>query len=208
MEIKIADIIKRKRIENVLTQEKLAEELGVTKAAVSKWELGQSIPDVILIPSIADYFGITIDELFGHEAKNSPPKKITVRYDAGIGSWNELTDHMIFDHAEIDMVRVNKIGNYNEINDKWDYDYAVTVLFHSEEEDFLEKLQAVVADGVYIDTVSKKLENGKEMPNEPIYHHWVCKHKIYTFRVGDRKATKAYTKELISLGIMNEDDLY
>lgn len=52
-----------------LTQEGLAQKLGVTNQAVSKWESGQSCPDIALLPSLADLFGITIDELFGREPK-------------------------------------------------------------------------------------------------------------------------------------------
>ena len=52
-----------------LTQEALAQRLGVTNQAVSKWESGQSCPDIALLPQLADLFGITIDQLFGREPK-------------------------------------------------------------------------------------------------------------------------------------------
>lgn len=47
-----------------VTQEALARHLGVSKAAVSKWELAQCAPDVSLLPRIASYFSLTLDELF------------------------------------------------------------------------------------------------------------------------------------------------
>jgi len=50
-----------------ITQEQLADFLGVTKASVSKWETKQSMPDVLLLPRLATYFGVTIDELLGYE---------------------------------------------------------------------------------------------------------------------------------------------
>ena len=56
-----------------LTQEALAQRLGVTNQAVSKWESGQSCPDIALLPVLADLFGITIDELFGREAPQAEP---------------------------------------------------------------------------------------------------------------------------------------
>lgn len=49
------------------TQEDLATALGVSCQAVSRWENDSTFPDMTLIPSIANYFGITIDELFGYE---------------------------------------------------------------------------------------------------------------------------------------------
>ena len=55
------------RKERKITQENLADHLGVTKAAVSKWELNQSYPDITLLPIIAGYFDISIDELLGYE---------------------------------------------------------------------------------------------------------------------------------------------
>lgn len=51
-----------------LTQEALANRLGVTNQAVSKWESDQSCPDVQLLPVLADVFHISIDALFGREA--------------------------------------------------------------------------------------------------------------------------------------------
>lgn len=47
-----------------ITQDALAKLLGISNQAVSKWENGQSCPDIELLPKIADVFGITLDELF------------------------------------------------------------------------------------------------------------------------------------------------
>lgn len=53
-----------------LTQDQLAEKLGVTAQAVSKWENDQSCPDIAMLPKLAEIFGISIDELLG--AEHSP----------------------------------------------------------------------------------------------------------------------------------------
>ena len=50
---------------NGLTQEELAEKVGVSTQAVSKWEQQLSCPDIMLLPTLADIFRITIDDLFG-----------------------------------------------------------------------------------------------------------------------------------------------
>ena len=55
------------RKEQGLTQEGLAQKLGVTNQAVSKWESDQCCPDIMLLPALADVFGISMDALFGRE---------------------------------------------------------------------------------------------------------------------------------------------
>jgi len=52
---------------NNLSQETFAEELGVSRQAVSKWETGSSVPDIQLLIKIADYCNITVDELVRDE---------------------------------------------------------------------------------------------------------------------------------------------
>ena len=59
------------RREKKLTQEELADFMGVTKASVSKWEKGQNTPDLLLLPQLAAFFGVTVDRLIGYEAQLS-----------------------------------------------------------------------------------------------------------------------------------------
>lgn len=62
--MEIGKQIKTLRLAKGVTQEELAEYLGVSFQAVSKWETEMSTPDIALLPNIAIFFGITIDELF------------------------------------------------------------------------------------------------------------------------------------------------
>lgn len=55
------------RREKNWTQDVVAEQLDVSPQAVSKWENDISCPDILLLPRIADLFGITLDELFGRK---------------------------------------------------------------------------------------------------------------------------------------------
>lgn len=62
--MEIGNQIKALRLRKGVTQEALAEHLGVTPQAVSKWERGSASPDIELLPSLSAWFGVTIDELF------------------------------------------------------------------------------------------------------------------------------------------------
>jgi transcriptional regulator with XRE-family HTH domain len=61
----ISEIIASLRKSKGMTQEALANILGVSPQTVSKWETGSTMPDILLLPMIAEVFGITIDALFG-----------------------------------------------------------------------------------------------------------------------------------------------
>ena len=67
-EKRIGEWIQRLRKQKGVTQQELANALGVTTQAVSKWENGGT-PDAQLLPSIADFFSVPIDALFGRETK-------------------------------------------------------------------------------------------------------------------------------------------
>ena len=58
--------IKECRIKKGFTQEQLSFELGVSSQTISRWENGLTYPDIVMLPIIAEYFGITIDTLMGY----------------------------------------------------------------------------------------------------------------------------------------------
>ena len=74
MQLNLGQKIRELRRRDGRTQEALAEAIGVTSQAVSRWEANGGYPDMEIIPSIANYFGISIDELFGYDNERS--KKI------------------------------------------------------------------------------------------------------------------------------------
>jgi len=63
----IAKNLRRLRLDKGLTQEELAERVGVTAQAVSKWERDECYPDITLLPGLANLFSVTVDELMGME---------------------------------------------------------------------------------------------------------------------------------------------
>lgn len=77
MQLNLGTKIRELRRRDGRKQEHLAETLGVTAQAVSRWESGGSYPDMEMIPAIANYFHISIDELFGyHDEREEKIKTI------------------------------------------------------------------------------------------------------------------------------------
>ncbi len=74
--ITIAENLKKLRRARELTQENVAQFLGVSFQAVSKWERGEGYPDITMLPIIANYFEVTIDDLLGNDLL-SKEEKIT-----------------------------------------------------------------------------------------------------------------------------------
>ena len=77
--------IKRLRQNKGVTQEQLGEALGISSQAVSKWENQSALPDIMILPKIADYFGISIDELMGYKLNALTYKEQFVKFMLGNG---------------------------------------------------------------------------------------------------------------------------
>ena len=67
MNLKIGTIIKRFRAEHNITQDTLAAAIGVTPQAISRWESENGYPDIEILPALADFFSVSIDELLGYK---------------------------------------------------------------------------------------------------------------------------------------------
>lgn len=81
----IGENIKRLRQNKGVTQELLGEVLGISGQAVSKWENESALPDIMILPKLADYFGISIDELMGYRLNAFTYKEQFVRFMLGNG---------------------------------------------------------------------------------------------------------------------------
>ncbi|MCL2518780.1 MAG: helix-turn-helix domain-containing protein [Oscillospiraceae bacterium] len=88
--MKIGEVIKKLRKERDVTQEKLADYLGISYQAVSKWENGTALPDITLVVPLANFFGVSADELFSlNEQINDEKVK---EYEAQYRKFNNLGD--------------------------------------------------------------------------------------------------------------------
>lgn len=75
--MKINDIIRQKRLEKGLTQEQVANYLGVTTPAVSKWETGATYPDIVLLPAFARLLDTDLNTLLSFQ-ENLSDKEVAL----------------------------------------------------------------------------------------------------------------------------------
>lgn len=69
--------LKELRLKNGLSQKKLADEIGVAQSSINYWEKGQRMPSVDAAHRLAEYFNISIDELYSLEFKDVPQGPVT-----------------------------------------------------------------------------------------------------------------------------------
>ena len=89
--LKMAQFISELRKENKLTQKELAEQLGVTDKAVSKWERGLSCPDISLLSSLSHALGVTPSELLNGEKAGSSAPEVDAMVEANLQYTNTTT---------------------------------------------------------------------------------------------------------------------
>ena len=104
MDMTIGKRIAHLRKEKGLTQEELAQHMGVSGQAVSKWENGQTCPDISALPKLARLLGVTVDELL--EGKEETPA-VRVLPPAERKDLKDMMLRVIVDSADGDRVRVN-----------------------------------------------------------------------------------------------------
>ena len=81
----IGSNLKRLRLNKGVTQEELGSTLGVSSQAVSKWENESAYPDIMILPKLADYFAVSIDELMNYKLNALTYKEQFVKFMLGNG---------------------------------------------------------------------------------------------------------------------------
>ena len=109
MKMTIGTNIKRLRTAKDITQEQLSVAMNVTCAAVSKWERGETYPDITLLQPLAYFFGVTIDELMGYDQE-----KIQAEIDEVIALYRK---HWKSDYKKAREIIVKAYRDYP--NDYW-----------------------------------------------------------------------------------------
>ena len=78
----LSENLKKYRMMKNLTQEDVAEYLRITPQSVSKWERGESVPDIVVLKAVSDIFGVTVDYLItdGHDATETVVDESVPKY--------------------------------------------------------------------------------------------------------------------------------
>lgn len=93
MNIDLGNRIRSLRLSHSMTQEQLAQELGVSAQAVSKWESGTNMPDIQLLPDLSVIFGVTIDDLFAMTDERRMERIENMLYDVHFLTYEEFLQH-------------------------------------------------------------------------------------------------------------------
>ena len=208
--LKIGQKIKAKRRERELTQEELANILGVTKAAVSKWENGESYPDITMLPQIAQLFCITMDELFDYALTNKP---LTIVNEYHFGLSLDDFDESILNYGVAKECSIHKketagykrVGAEKGIAEK---EWEVRIHFVSTEEKIPYILQKHIKPGVLVDGYSVRIADGKVIDDDRPNKHYVCREKVWEYKNTDRKYLMEMLKEQVAMGFIEEEDIW
>lgn len=106
METTLGKRIATLRRDKGLKQDELAQQLGVTPQAVSKWENDQTCPDITLLPKLAQILGVSVDELLSGKAPEEVPA-VRVLPAEQRKDLKDMVLRIVVDSAEGDKVRVN-----------------------------------------------------------------------------------------------------
>lgn len=105
METTLGKRIGALRRQKEMKQEELADRLGVSPQAVSKWENDQTCPDISLLPMLAQALGVTVDELLSGKQEQQPVVQMLPQEQRK--DIKDMTLRVVVDSSEGDKVRVN-----------------------------------------------------------------------------------------------------
>ncbi len=150
--------LRRLRLAKKLTQEQVAGILGVSAQSVSRWECATTYPDVTMLPSIAQLYGVTIDDLY---------QETSVAYENYaqrlLGVFESSLDPSDFIRADLEFCRLLKSGEYTD-NDLRLYGILYQdMMFHCKEKAF--------------ELFNRVLDKGKEA--DPEIYWRTCRQKGY-----------------------------
>lgn len=99
MGLGIGKILLEKREEKGITQDVLANFIGVSKASISKWETGKTYPDITLLPKLAAFYNMTVDELIGYTPQLTK-EEIKKQYHELATQFSKQDFQLVYEHSQ------------------------------------------------------------------------------------------------------------
>ncbi len=202
MTLYIGENLKKQRKLRELTQEQLADILGVSFQSVSKWERGEVYPDIEMLPTIANCFGITVDELLGMEGIRSSSEVKTVLDKAK----KNMSKGLIEDNIKLleEAVKVHP-NNYELLSQ-----YAMNLTFaaidnKSEEYRQNNKKAARIAERILAECTDPKIRN--IMQSELCNYYVNSGESIKALEAANKLPSIYNGCEIIKMNILKGEDL-
>lgn len=202
MTLYIGENLKKLRKLKELTQEQLADILGVSFQAVSKWERGDSYPDIEMLPTIAEYFGITTDELMGmKEIRDTANAEKILEQQK-----ENMSKGLIRENIELlaEAVKVHP-NNYELLSQ-----YAMNLVFlavDSKSEEYRRNNQkaADIAERILAECTDPKIRN--RVQAELCNYYLNSGEASKALEAADKLPSMYHGSELIKMNILEGDDL-
>ena len=202
MTLYIGENLKKQRKLKNLTQEQLADILGVSFQAISKWERGEGYPDIELLPTIAEYFGITTDELMGmKEIRDSSDAEKILEQQR-----ENMSKGLIRENIELLAEAVKVYPNNYELLTQ----YAMNLAFlavdkQSEEYRQNNRKAARIAERILAECTDTKIRN--RMQAELCNYYLNSGEATKALEAADKLPSMYHGSELIKMNILKGEDL-
>ena len=154
--------MKKFRLAKKYTQEYVAERLCITPQSVSRWECGNTLPDVLLLPEIAKLYGVMVDDLFKKHsvAYNNYAQRLSALYEIS-------KDPEDFLRCRLEYQKLMKTGELS-LYDKWDYGWLHKAMMNYCKEEALKWFDEVLADET--DKNALPYRRAAEMKQSMMFH--------------------------------------
>lgn len=202
MTLYIGENLKKQRKLRELTQEQLADILGVSFQSVSKWERGESYPDIEMLPTIAEYFGITTDELMGMKEirDNADAEKILEQQK------ENMSKGLIKENIELLAEAVKVHPNNYELLAQYAMNLSfLAVGYQSEEYRQNNRKAAVIAERILAECTDTKIRN--RVQAELCNYYQNSGEASKALEAADKLPSMYHGSELIKMNILKGEDL-
>ena len=223
MNILIGENIKRLRKVNNITQEQLASIFNVSTAAVCKWETGESYPDITLVPQIAYYFKVSLDELLGFDESKMEEEVIRIineyneipnekKYNGKCQLINDARKKYSHDYRIAEIYMFDLVGGYADNNPQVLIDNSGELLRICDEiknycKDIKIRLNALTLEAKILYALGKTDEALKILDDFPTYFHSSSQRKEQLYEKGSKEYYNTLIENLDLIGSIFGDKL-